>query len=172
MDTSIMDARVAIRTIHCGGRTTRFHTLDTVAKDTVASHSFGVAWIAYVISGGSPSANLLVHCLRHDLAEHALGDIPAPVKRNLGLSEGFDKMEEEFLTRMNLPTPELTADEFRIFKLADNLDGLRFCIAEENRGNHNLRECAGNYIRYIEAMRPHGRELDVFDAILSLKETA
>lgn len=160
----------AVATVHHGGRTTRFHTLDTVGKDTVASHSFGVAWFAALLSGGTPSASLLLYCLRHDLAEHALGDIPSPVKKKLGLSEGFDAMEEDYLRARGLPTPELTADELRAFKLADNLDGLRFCISEYNRGNRGLQDCERNYILYIDAMNPHGIELDVYHSILVLKE--
>ena len=157
----------AVLAVHRGGATRRFHTLDTIATNTVASHSFGVAWLATLISG-TPSANLLLYCLRHDLAEYALGDVPAPVKRSLGISEGFDALEEKYLQDQAVPSVELTAEEFRIFKLADNLDGLRFCIAEMNRGNRSLDECARNYTAYIEAMNPHGRELDVFFAVQNL----
>lgn len=159
----------AISAIHNGGAVTRFHTLPTVGKDTVASHSFGVAWLAALLLGGAPSAALLLHCLRHDLAEHALGDVPAPVKRALGMSEALDKMEESHLVACGLPAPELTTEELRAFKLADNLDGLRFCIEERNRGNLALGKCERNYRSYIHAMEPRGAELAVLEAVENLR---
>lgn len=159
----------AVLAIHRGGMVHRFHTLPTVGVDTVASHSFGVAWLAYLLSGGAPTAELLVHCLRHDLAEYALGDVPSPVKKSLGMGEAFDKLEEAHLEKMGIPSPTLSVQELRIFKLADNLDGLRFCIAERNRGNLEMAECETNYRNYIQAMDPRGLELEVFEAINHMK---
>ena len=158
-----------VSAIHNGGAVTRYHTLPTVGKDTVASHSFGVAWIAALLFGGKPSAALLLYCLLHDLAELEFGDIPAPTKRALRMGMTFDQLEESHLVACGLPTPEISPEEQRAFKLADNLDGLRFCIEERNRGNLALIQCERNYRSYIHAMEPQGTELDVLAAIENLR---
>ncbi len=168
----MMNVAEAVTIVHAGGFTKRYHTLPTVGVDTVASHSFGVAWLAAIICEGKPSANLLLFCLRHDLAEAAFGDIPSPAKKFLEMETKYDEMENSYLDVHGLVKPRLTPEELRIFKLADNLDGLRFCIAERNRGNLGLQFCERNYREYIEKMNPQGVERDVFNAIekLRLKE--
>lgn len=62
-----------------GGYTTRYHTERTLREDTVGHHSFNVAAIVMYVRPDA-SAALLRAALLHDVAEHVLGDIPAPVK--------------------------------------------------------------------------------------------
>lgn len=157
-----------IRAVFQGGAVRRFHTLPTVGVDTVASHSFGVAMLAWMLCKGAPSRALVQKCLVHDIPEQTFGDIPSPAKKFLE-SEKLARAEDSLLEENGLHPGTLTEEDERVFKLADNLDGLRFCIEEYNKGNSGLLECERNYCRYITDMLPNEHETMIFHGILSLR---
>lgn len=127
-----------------GAEVERFHATKTLQVETVGTHSHGVAMLCYALSVGAPSVDLLMAALCHDLAEQVYGDIPAPTKRALGISEACAELEDECLAQRGLLFT-LTPEEERILKLADILDGMLFCVREAQLGS---RLVAGVYARY------------------------
>jgi 5'-deoxynucleotidase YfbR-like HD superfamily hydrolase len=86
--------------------------------------------------------------LAHDLAEHMVGDIPAPAKRELGIGEQMNSLEDKLLKIANL-TFEITDEEKRILKLADCAQGAMFCIRERSLGNRGVDIVFSRYMSYI-----------------------
>jgi len=75
-----MDSIEKLMFVYKGGRTKRFHTADILTTQNVAEHSFGVAALVHILDPAARKEVLLA-ALSHDLAEHLVGDIPSPVKR-------------------------------------------------------------------------------------------
>lgn len=137
--------------IDAGGEVKRMHTVPTLREQTVAAHSFGVAWWCWMLSPAQrPSANLLMAALAHDVPEHAVGDIPAPTKRLLGRDQ-LDAMEAEADLAGGLPVFELTEAEARILKMADCFDLLMTCVKEAEMGNRRQQLLAmkTNVVSYL-----------------------
>lgn len=135
-----------------GSRVKRYHAVDTIKEDLVGRHSHGVAMLAWAMTGGEASSNLLMRCLVHDLGEQNTGDMPSHTKRALG-QEAMDKLdalEEEGLAENGLVF-FLTPDEENIAKIADCLDGMLFCVRERRLGNKNMRVVFNRYWEYVRA---------------------
>lgn len=130
-----------------GGETTRYHTLMTLQRETVSSHSFGVAWFVYFLDPYCRSTVLLA-ALAHDLAEHQVGDIPAPAKRELGIGEQMNALEDRLLRAAGFNF-ELDLEEKRILKIADCAQGAMFCIRERSLGNRGVEVVFSRYMSYI-----------------------
>jgi 5'-deoxynucleotidase YfbR-like HD superfamily hydrolase len=146
-----------LRFLYGGLATKRFHTLRTIQENTVGHHSCGVALLVAELSESTPRAELLLACLRHDLAEHKSGDSPAPAKREGGFGELLNDYESKLLEEQ-WGKAGLTSDEFRIFKIADCLDGIMFCISERTMGNRHLDGAYRNFRSYIEELQPTNHE--------------
>jgi 5'-deoxynucleotidase YfbR-like HD superfamily hydrolase len=135
-------------------------------EDTVAQHSFGVAWFCYLLSNGLPSANLLMAALSHDLAEQDTGDIPAPAKRALGIKQQFDTYEDTIMGNAGFHKFALTPGEVRTVKMADCMDGAMRCIMELKMGNHFMYPVLSRFVNYIEELSPTPQEKILLDEIL------
>lgn len=145
-----------------GGNVARFHTHRTLSTDFVGHHSYNVACI---ILHQRPEARveLITAALLHDVAEHKMGDMPAPAKRALPayasrpipgdgpatFREVFAHMEDAHTRDAGLPTPDLTAEEQWVLKFADSCDGMRFCVQERRMGNVGIAECYENFRDYV-----------------------
>lgn len=156
--------RELLEFIRNGGRTKRFHTKLTLTPNTVAAHSFGVAWLCWVLTEGSPSAQLLMAALAHDLAEWKTGDLAAPTKRALGLREVFAAYEDSFMVPLGLSF-KLGSDEERILKLADAMDGMAYCIEEKMLGNTGLEVVFNNFSSYVGEIKCNNVELEVLGVL-------
>jgi 5'-deoxynucleotidase YfbR-like HD superfamily hydrolase len=142
----------SIEFVYEGGLVKRFHTMDTLKENSVAQHSFGVAWLCYLAREGKPSLELIMAALAHDLAEQAVGDIPSPAKRDLHVGSRLEELEARI--RDNNGLPDLLSDEEqRTLKLADCLDGMMFCLHELRRGNKNVCIVFDRYRSYIEELQ-------------------
>lgn len=141
---------------------TRFHARDTLEKNTVAAHSFGVAWFCWMLMSGEASAALIMHALAHDLPEAITGDIPSPVKRLPGVGEKMAAMEAAALVEARIFLPELTHEETRTLKIADCLDGLLFCALEARRGNFLRTE----YYPFLRDMVKSRDEIRLFNDVI------
>lgn len=139
-----------------GGAVKRYHALTTLISDTVGQHSFHVAWICVLLwkainDDEDPSAQLLLAALSHDLAEQEFGDIPAPTKRAVAAMEKVAHLEDAHLRQHGFNyTDKLTPAEHFVLKMADYLDGLRFCNHELDLGNSRMMVVRGRYIGYIK----------------------
>lgn len=140
-----------------GGAVARYHTIPTIRQQNVAEHSFGVAWLCWHLSNGSPSAALLMAALIHDVAEHTTGDLPAPAKRRMGIREQFAEAEDEALLEAGITQPVLSPEEQVVLKLADVADLLLFCITEISMGNRSMCVVYERGVSYIREL------IDVMD---------
>lgn len=137
-----------------GGNSTRYHTMDVHNRQSIGDHSFGVAFLCEIITGGKASKNLIMAALAHDLAEHIVGDIPAPAKRALNLQEVYAEFEYQHLYDAGIGTYEtdLYSFEKTVLKLSDCFEGLIFCIRERKLGNRNVEVATVNYTSYIRKL--------------------
>lgn len=156
-----------LRIIRAGGSVTRFHTQRTTQAESVGKHSFGVAWLCYLLSDGKPSMALLVAALAHDLAEYVTGDVPAPVKgANPDLKHALDRVEADVLP--GALQPPLTEVEARTLKLADIFDGMLFCNEERRLGNLDILPTFEAYYSYAQKFYPLApAEQEVLNFILT-----
>jgi 5'-deoxynucleotidase YfbR-like HD superfamily hydrolase len=137
-----------------GGVVKRFHTMHTIHTQNVAEHSFGVAWLLWLLCNEKPSRGMLMAALAHDLSEHMTGDLPAPAKRRMGVSAQFDAEEErQYAEAGFLPIP-LSDAEKRILKMADSMDLLLFCIREIALGNSDMNVVYQRGMSYIMELAP------------------
>lgn len=149
-----------------GGDTRRYHGFRFILEDTVGQHSYNVACTIMYLRPAA-SAKLLRAALKHDMAEHKVGDMPAPTKRDLpdyqsrpipgdgpaSFREVFGKYEEETAKARSVDLEQdLPPDEAWVLKFADSLDGMRFCIRERQLGNSTLRlhEVYAAFKSYVE----------------------
>lgn len=149
-----------------GGYTERFHTVPTLRIDTVGHHSYNVACLLMLLRPDSP-AYMLRAALKHDAAEHVVGDMPAPTKRLLpdyhtvrlsdveeviSFRDAFSQLEEDTAKQygVKLEQDELNEEEAWLLKLCDALDGFRFCVQERTMGNrhHKLTDAGENFKSY------------------------
>jgi len=148
------------------GMVQRYHSVPTITSDTVGEHTFGVVWLCALLSNGTPRAELLLAALWHDVPELTVGDMPAPAKRRLGLSEAFAAMEQEVLGGMlQLSIPKLTVDEQRILTIADRVDGMLHCCYERALGNQVIEEVYDRFLQYIVQLNPTSAEQKIVDAV-------
>jgi len=132
-----------------GGRVKRYHVMDTLKQQTVAEHSFGVAWLVWLLCDGRPSVELVMAALQHDLAEHVTGDLPAPAKRSLGISKQFEEYESAIMADARMPQVMLTQAERRTLKFADTCDLMLYCLREMELGNYGIHEVYKRGRQYI-----------------------
>lgn len=148
-----------------GGEVTRYHTVRTIQEETVGHHSFGVAMYCYLLC--QPSANLLIAALTHDLAEHMTGDSPAPAKKELGIGDMVNALEDRLLKEVGLNI-ELTEKEKRTLKFADIFQGMAFCVRELQMGNKNMDTIFWRYATYAKERYPEGDELYLYNTIMEI----
>jgi len=166
MSSPITDKVEILKFIFFGGKTKRFHTSDTLTTQTIAEHSFGVAWICYLISE-NPSVNLILAALAHDLPEQHYGDMNGWAKQKTpALGEMINNLEEDLARRYSLFFfDKLSEDEQRILQIADRIDGMMFCIRERVFGSKAVQEIYENFL-YL-AMKNMKREDEVAHYIVS-----
>lgn len=156
-----------------GAAVKRFHTVQTITTDTVGEHSHSVAMLALIISDMQASAALLAAALVHDLAEHVVGDIPAPFKRYAATHDGLDlsTFEDDLLAEARLNIV-LNSDDKVLLKCCDILSGLLFCAKEYRLGNIGVLVITARYSDYYEKLvipAAHaGRARVVYDYILEV----
>lgn len=122
-------------TLESGG-VQRYHAVPSVlSKQRVDSHAWSVAMIVLCLTDGKASRALLLRALLHDSAEIVTGDIPYTVKRAVPEMKTLaDRLEADAHDQIVFPLPEVSRDEEAILKLADTLDGWRWCQLHEPRG--------------------------------------
>lgn len=153
--------RQQLHFIRRGGETQRFHTALTIQSDTVGHHSFGVAWMVWMLMESTPSMHLIMAALAHDLPEHHTGDIPGPAKRSMGIREQMHTEESILLTKAGMDF-SLTSEENRVLKMADSMDGMIFCVRERGMGNQEIIPVYRNFEAYVKFHEPVMREYEIY----------
>lgn len=151
-----------------GGRVRRYHTVDVLRPQTVAEHVYGVLTILMVLGRHEMSPAMVIAALAHDAPESVTGDIPAPTKRFMRQwgEKGEDIIadwENDILMEFQMEEvvhaqKSLTAAERRDLKIADMLEGLRYCQREHNLGNHDIVPIAERYVEYLLDSGMNGRQ--------------
>lgn len=118
-----------------GGQVRRWHTWPVIKEDSVAAHSFGVAWWCILIYNFRPGVFLLMAALQHDLTEFATGDMPAQVKLDEDLGRAMGVLEQRSLDLSGMPLAALTEEEQLVLVFADKLDGITCMVRERRFGN-------------------------------------
>lgn len=152
-----------------GGYTARFHTVPTLRVDTVGHHSYNVACLLMTLRPDAP-VEVIRAALKHDAAEHVVGDMPAPTKRRLpdyhtlklgateeviSFREAFGKLETDVAAQCGVSLEQdLIPEDVWLIKLCDALDGFRFCVQERMMGNrhHKLTEAGENFKAYAQKL--------------------
>lgn len=134
----------------------RYHTEELLKPQDVAQHSYGVAWLCWWLCQGQVTMPLIMHALAHDAAEHGLGDIPSPTKRELGIKPQVDAAEACLMEANGLRLPALTTYEDLMLKMADALDGVLHCLHELELGNQTLYQVFLNFHQYGHELLPDG----------------
>ena len=137
-ETALQQLTRKVNFIESGGYTQRMHCIPTIHPQSVAAHSFGVAWWCWLLTAGNPSANLLLAALAHDLPEHEVGDIPAPTKRLLD-RQAIQDMEDAVMFDGGMPIFVLNQTEERLLKLSDSLELVQHCLRERTLGNKTAK---------------------------------
>lgn len=114
------------------------------------------------------SRQVLMAALFHDLAEHQTGDIPSPAKRQFGIGDKVDELEQRLMRAAGIVMPELNPDDARTVKLADIAQGALFCVREISLGNSRMRMVLDRYLAYAQEMILVGRERELFNIIKEL----
>lgn len=170
-----------LRFIRAGMETKRYHIVPTLGINTVAHHSFGVAWLAMLLAqpllaqkhiGEHELLLLTIAALSHDLPEHVTGDVPFTAKRELQLRSIFGDYENALLTEIDLAFT-LADSMTRILEMADCMDGALFCLRERQMGNKLIVPTYANYMNAIGGMDPQaGNEMTITAYIMEEWEKA
>jgi putative hydrolase of HD superfamily len=154
--------------------------------ESVAAHSFGVAFIAMLIADRALECGhevnierVLRMALLHDLTEARTGDLPATIKNYFDkatLQAADEKVATEMLSGLDEQYLELWRDyeqraslEARIVKAADKLDLLLQAREYEKGGARSLREFWENSEADFSSL---GIDELITDLIAELKEVA
>lgn len=147
-----------------GQQVTRFHSRPGLRTQTDAEHQHGVALLCWWLSGKQPSATLLMAALTHDMAEQASSDISAPMKRAMGMHETLSNYEEKHLVNAEFCFP-LSTEEQRILKIADNFEGMLYCIRERFLGNRYVNLMYWKWLGWARPLIYTKLELDLLHNI-------
>jgi putative hydrolase of HD superfamily len=129
--------------------------------ESVADHSFGLAFIAMMLADRATTRGIPVNvervlrmALLHDITEARTGDLPATIKRYFDsqtLKDTDAKIAEEMLSGAGYKYDEIwheyegrTSVEARIVKAADKLDLLMQALEYEKGGARSLGEFLEN----------------------------
>jgi 5'-deoxynucleotidase YfbR-like HD superfamily hydrolase len=139
-------AKAQVRAFTRAGQVLRFHTRPQLHPQNVGHHSYGVAWLCWVLTKEQASAALLMAALSHDLPEFITGDLPSPTKRRIGRGV-VSELEEEVWRKAGMPVQgfQLTEEERRLLHLADLMEGMMHCVRERSLGNQLLGACYNRY---------------------------
>lgn len=155
--------------LYKAGYVSRYHTHTLIRGQSVAEHTYGVLAILAVLTDFQVPNSLLLAALMHDVPEAVIGDMPSPIRRALteayGEGHALNRMEADVL-RDNGMSFELSAEQERLLKLADMLEGLCYCQLEIARGNRSLQVVYDTYREYIEELELAPHEDRLFTVII------
>lgn len=163
--------------IRNAGETRRFHTFPVLRQQNIAEHSWHVVMLLHFLYGqDEPGLRvvLLMAGLCHDAAEHIVGDLPAPAKRDMGerigitgdltFREHWGVMEEAILSKVGLDWDKFLDDEERRrLKLCDAADGALYCVRERAMGNKLIATPFYNFSKYLYELLDHESDTISFE---------
>ena len=158
------DGRAFYKALVTAGRVKRWHTVDTVATQNVADHTYGVMATLVYITDGEASKELLLAALYHDVLEGITGDLPHPFKKLCPdevirmegiaanqLPEGFESI--------------ITQDEMDMLKVADLLEMGVWATYELVLGNAGALKIMVNILRALSGMTVNDRAMVIIESL-------
>lgn len=129
-----------IRNVLHSGEVVRYHNHAGVDKQKNSEHQWAAALIVQYLYPNC-SKELLLAALTHDCAEYYTGDIPFPVKQDSPeLKEMLDRLESKWESDNGLQWLHgLSSLEKDTLKIADTLEGMRFCILQVRLGHTSAK---------------------------------
>jgi len=123
-----------------GSAVERAHAHPHLMRYSVGHHSLDLitlVTLAWKADHGDelPSAQLLVACAFHDVAERATGDLPSPVKT---LCPRVAEVDEMVLASLGVETT-LSTEQDAYLHWGDKLELYLWCLEERGRGNQGFQ---------------------------------
>jgi 5'-deoxynucleotidase YfbR-like HD superfamily hydrolase len=147
-----------LRPLYQSGAVSRFHTMRTLHRQTVAEHAWGVAVILlWLYAPDVPPPELLRYALLHDAAELETGDIPATAKwASRTLTKELRNLEDEFFERHAMASHQdcLSEDDIRVVQFCDSVELLIYALTEADLGNAAMISVAERVIAHLENKLP------------------
>ena len=146
------------------GRVKRWHTVDTVATQNVADHTYGVMATLMFITDGEASRALLLAALSHDILEGITGDVPHPFKRQY--PDEYKFLEDA--AESQLPegfAPTISKEEMNLLKVADLLECGVWATHELALGNAGALPIMLNVLRSVNGMEIPKRAMSILDSL-------
>ena len=163
-----------LRPAYQSGAVTRFHTMRTLHKQTVAEHSWGVAAVLlWLHAPALPRAELLRAAMLHDMPEMDTGDIPAPAKwEHAELNAALDLAERAFHESHGTAAVlgALTEEEQELLKFADMAELVLYALSEATMGNRNMLTIARRGVMHLGRTGRTFLSLRTTELIVSLEE--
>ncbi len=147
-----------LKLVRAAARVERMHTNPTLHRQTVGEHTFGVLWLAYLITQPRTLNIALVHrIMTHDVPEAITGDVPSPtINANGGIREGLHHLESDIADSFRLPgMGSLTDWEEQVYKFCDRAEFVMFALEEVADGNSKMMPRARNTIERIRKSGVH-----------------
>lgn len=143
--------------MRASGNVKRWHAIITLREQNVASHSYNVAILAYLIAPAQLlSTQLLLACLLHDAHERSIGDIPSTAKWAFPpLGEAIRAAEKKWEDDNGVSPimDQLSAAEQLILQVCDYLELLLWSTEELFAGNGFAIEAIKNIVPILDEMR-------------------
>ena len=136
-----------LRAIREAGNVLRYHQVPTVGQDSVAQHSWGVAMLICQLKM-SPSKELIMSALSHDLGERWAGDIPAPVKWRIDMTE-IEDLEKDVRTALGFGQYLGDQDTWWL-KCCDMLECFLYSHEQIAMGNKNFTGVLINARKWLQ----------------------
>lgn len=132
----------------------RYHQFPGPIEQTIAAHSWGVAWLITEFHPG-PSVALIRAALEHDLPEHLTGDLSYLAKKKYPLlKSGMDVADEDAAKEMGISSvANLSEDDEWWLKWADLMEGALWC--RHLFENFGFRPYGQRWSAYCDALRGH-----------------
>ena len=158
---TIEEVAQTIIDIRAGGRVDRLHTMHKTRPYSVAEHSWNIWMLIHQLDPSVLDMGLTQHIMFHDVAEHWVGDLPAPMKwYRPVLNHECELVEIEIIHKLeNLCTNDLTKYQLELFKFCDMMELLLFCREEEWRGNRELQVVQERAFDYLKDRSIYWKEV-------------
>lgn len=132
------------------GQVQRYHATPFVACQSIAEHSWNVTVIYVALCGAAnitPDISGVMSGVMHDTAELYTGDAPFTVKRDYPeMKKMYDELEKKFEDKFLQVETKVDSEHSLLLKLADWLEGLRWCSHFESG---NQKPILQNFARGI-----------------------
>tara|TARA_R110000796_G_scaffold252638_1_gene389679 strand:- start:6281 stop:6781 length:501 start_codon:yes stop_codon:yes gene_type:complete len=147
----------------------RYHTLETIGEQSIASHSWGVAIILEYLKP-DVSKDLIMKALTHDVTEAYTGDMPSPLKwAHPEVKKVLDKVEEKYEELLGVDQYSIiSAEEKILYKQADMFELLFFCMKQRRMGNTNMNKVFSKGVEFLASQKLNDRGSRLLGQLIKL----